>query len=120
VSEKKGALWAHATCSLFRNIPIQNVLLKYGLGFKVGSPSMGYSRIVLRGNIREWWKKGMIMWKHVQCREKVEIGVSCAPTKSHHNISARHLKTTLTLDLLPHLPNGSKNSMPMLLNNAYY
>lgn len=34
----------------------------------------------------------MIIWKHVQCREKDEIGVTYAPTKSHQNIFARHFE----------------------------
>lgn len=54
----------------------------------------------------------MIILRHVRCREKVEIGVTCALTKSNRNISGCDLKTTVTLDLLPHLPNGPNNSMP--------
>jgi len=55
----------------------------------------------------------MIILRHVRCREKVEIGVTCAPTKSYRNISGCDLKTTVTLDWLLHL-----QKCPMLLNNA--
>lgn len=50
--------------------------------------------------------------------KKVEIWVTCAPTKADRNISWRDLKTMVSLALLLNLQSGPKYSMLKLLNNA--